>query len=411
MRISWLLLAAPLLAQTPLKLADLERMALEANPSIAAAQARVRAAEGRVDQAGRYPNPMITASGEEISNVRGGYGGFIEQRIVMAGKLARSRAVAREEQAGAAAMTDTERLRIRNSVRLLYYQALGEQRLIEVRTELSKLADRSAGISRELGNIGQADKPDELAAQVEAGRIALSLESAKHAQQRTWSELAALVNQPQLPIGPLEGDLEAMPQVDVEAALARLFAESPELKMMKSDTARADAAVSRARVEKVPDLMVKAGVRNNTEQLDRQVYGRPGAIGAEGFFEVGVEIPIFDRNRGGIAAAKADAERARQDEARTRIALRMRLAEAYREYRNAVTMVTRYRDEMIPKARQAFDLYTASFERMSAAYPQVLMSQRNLVQLQEDYIGALVMAWQRALEIDGLLVGRGEMMP
>ena len=41
---------------------------------------------------------------------------------------------------------------------------------------------------------------------------------------------------------------------------------------------------------------------------------------------------------------------------------------------------------------------------MSAAYPQVLIAQRNWFQLQEDYVAVLVRAWQSAVEIQGLLV-------
>ena len=44
---------------------------------------------------------------------------------------------------------------------------------------------------------------------------------------------------------------------------------------------------------------------------------------------------------------------------------------------------------------------------MAAAYPQVLIAQRNLFQLQEDYVTALVAAWQRAVEIQGLLLTGG----
>jgi cobalt-zinc-cadmium efflux system outer membrane protein len=47
---------------------------------------------------------------------------------------------------------------------------------------------------------------------------------------------------------------------------------------------------------------------------------------------------------------------------------------------------------------------------MAAAYPQVIIAQRNLFQLQEDYISTLVSAWQRAVEIQGLLLTEGEEM-
>src|SRR5262245_15201417 len=50
-----------------LRLEDLERMALQNNPTAAQAEAAVRAAEGRRVQAGLMPNPIIGYAGEELS--------------------------------------------------------------------------------------------------------------------------------------------------------------------------------------------------------------------------------------------------------------------------------------------------------------------------------------------------------
>ena len=72
-------------------LADLERMAIENNPTIRAAQAQIDAARGRARQAGSWPNPVIGASAQEITlgdtDPRGAYGVFVEQPILLGGKL------------------------------------------------------------------------------------------------------------------------------------------------------------------------------------------------------------------------------------------------------------------------------------------------------------------------------------
>lgn len=59
---------------------------------------------------------------------------------------------------------------------------------------------------------------------------------------------------------------------------------------------------------------------------------------------------------------------------------------------------------MITKAEQAYDLYLNSFGGMAAACPQVLISQRNLFQLQQDCVMALVEGRRRAVEIEGMLL-------
>src|SRR5215831_14956228 len=68
-----------------------EQLALQNNPTLAQATAAVRAASGKTLQAGLYPNPIIGVTGDENTPgpvIRGGeFGGFVEQRIVTAGKL------------------------------------------------------------------------------------------------------------------------------------------------------------------------------------------------------------------------------------------------------------------------------------------------------------------------------------
>ncbi|MEO8050111.1 MAG: TolC family protein [Acidobacteriota bacterium] len=398
-------------AQTPpmITLEDLERMAIERNPTIGQAKADVEAAAGFAKQAGLYPNPTFSAVGEEISRgpiIRGGeIGGGIQQRIVTAGKLGLSRKVADQERAITEEATRAQRQRVLNAVRTLFYQALSDQYRIRVRSNLARLAAEAVRISAELGNVGQADQPDLLAADVESERIQLELVDAVNRQERTWRQLGAVINDSALQRGPLLGDLEAVPRLDVDQALETIYAESPELRAASLDVGRAETALTRARKEMIPDLLLSGGVRYNRELLSDVGLQRP--VGIEGFFDVGIQIPIFNRNQGNIAAARAGVDKARLEVHRTKLALRSRLAEVYREYRTALTRADRYRAEVLPKAQKAYELYLNNFRQMAAAYPQALIAQRNLFQLQDSYVDALTSVWQRSVEIQGLLLTGG----
>lgn len=397
-------------AKPGLSLATLEREALAHNPVLKQAAASVRAAQGRTLQAGLWPNPIIGANGEHVAPVTGGgaIGGFVEQRIVTAGKLRLDRGVAREEQRDMEAAAEAQRLRVLTQLRLLFYQALGEQRLVEVRTDLARLAERAVGISQELANVGQADRPDILAAEVEAQRVDLSLVEARNALDRTLSQLAATVNSPILELSRLEGDLETIPKVDRGEA-ENTLAGSPELKSAQANIGRAESALRRAEVDKIPDLFLRGGLRNNREFADAGPPNPVRRVGVEGIFDVGIEIPLFNRNQGGVAAARANLDRAKLEIERTQLSLRTRLAAVYREYRDAEASVERYRTRILPKAKEAYDLYLSNFQQMAAAYPQALIAQRNFFQAQDDYVRALIHAWQSAVEVQGLLVTRQEM--
>jgi cobalt-zinc-cadmium efflux system outer membrane protein len=157
------------------------------------------------------------------------------------------------------------------------------------------------------------------------------------------------------------------------------------------------------KVEKIPDIVARGGLRKNRELLE--AGGRP--VGLEGFFDVGFEIPFFNRNQGNVAAARANLDRAERDVQRVKLSLRMRMARFTRSTRTPPSPQIDIGHRMIPRAQHAYDLYLKSFRQMAAAYPQVLIAQRNLFQLQQDYIDALVNTWRNAVEIEGLLLNGG----
>ena len=106
-----------------------------------------------------------------------------------------------------------------------------------------------------------------------------------------------------------------------------------------------------------------------------------------------------------MKAAKADAEHARLEVNRTKLAIQSRLASEYKDYQDASISAELYRTKILPKARQAHELYLTNFRQMAGAYPQALVAQRTLLQLQISYITVLVQTWQRYIEIQGFLLG------
>lgn len=389
-------------------LEDLERMALGRSPALLQAAAAVRTAEALRRQAGLYPNPLVGYSGDEINGGSvfnyGEHGVFAEQRIVTGGKRGIQRQIAEQDITFAKAGADAERFRVLNTVRSLYYQALGEQRLLTVRTQLARLARRAVQTTSELANVGQADRPDVLAVDIEAQRLELGLVQVRNALQRTWRQLAAVTGNLQLEPAALEGDLEALPKFDFDAELALIYEQSPEIRAAQVGSALSGLEVRQARASVIPDIIARGGMHYNRERLE--TGGR--AVGWQGSAEIGVQIPLFNRNQGNIAAARAEAERATFAVERARLELRSRLASAFREYQDSLAAIERYKTQMIPSAQRAYDLYLNSFRQMAAAYPQVVITQRNLFQLQEDYVATLVSAWPRAVEIQSLLIAGAE---
>ena len=393
-------------AQGPaLTLAALEEMATANNPTLKQAAAEIRAAAGRKQQAGLYPNPTVGYTGEEIAGgpSRGGQQGFfVQQEIVLGRKLGLSRNVFEQERRQALAEAEEQQIRVLNNVRVLFYQALGAQRLVELRRNLSKLAMDAVETSHQLFNVGQADQPDVLQAEVEGEQSQLAVTLAEQNQLRVWKSLAATVGRPDLPFARLEGNLEDIPAITNEW-LQTILRDSPSVKIAELSVTRAEASLTRARREPIPNLFLRGGLQQNREL--REATGRP--VGLQGFAEVGVQIPLFNRNQGNIAAAQADVDRSHLEVQRIQLLLRERAAPLFQNYVTARATVERYRDRMLPRAQKAYELYLKKHQEMGAAYPQVLIAQRTLFQLQTDYIGALENLWTNSLALKGFLLTDG----
>jgi cobalt-zinc-cadmium efflux system outer membrane protein len=389
-------------AATPLTLAELEQRALAQHPAIAQAAAQIAAAKGRAVQAGTLPNPTVGYTGDEISggpiNRGGEHGFFVEQTIPLGGKLAREREVFTREAATAQAMTETERQRVLAAVRRVYRAALIADRRVAVRDQLAKLAAESVQISTQLFNTGIADKPDTLAAEIEAQHAQLAVIEAQNERLRVWRELGALVGDPTLAPRPLAGSADdPLPDLAQDATLARILTDSPEIEAARLDTLRADAALSRARRENVPDLVLRAGPRYNRELLEPDRT----PVGWEAAFEVGVTLPLFNRHKGSIAAASADLARSKATVQQTALTTTTRVADALAQYDTARRSVDIYRREILPRAEEAYALSRRSYEQMALAYPRVLTAQRTLFQSQDQYLDALARAWEAAVTLEG----------
>jgi cobalt-zinc-cadmium efflux system outer membrane protein len=387
-------------AQPGLRLEELERMAVAANPTIAQAQANVRVAAGLARQAGLYPNPTVGYYGDEI---RGGYvgggkqGGFVSQTIVTGGKLRAARRVADLLTRQSETSGEAQKLRVLNNVRIVFYQVLADQRLVEVRQNLAKLAADATQTSYQLANVGQADRPDVLQAEVERQQAQVSLRIAEQNLRSSWRTLAAVVGKPELQQTRVEGDLEAVPNLNYEEWLATTLRESPEVRLAQQSVDRAEASLSQARKVPIPDLQLYGNLSQNYEPLE--TTRRP--IGLNGGAQIGVQLPIFNRNQGNIAAAKAEIETAKQDLVRLRLQISRDVGNMFRDYEAARVTVSQYKTEMLPRAEEAYRLYRTNYQNMAAAYPQALISQRTLFQLEVEYVQALESAWQAALGIRG----------
>src|SRR6266700_789134 len=290
-------------------LEQVQKIAGESNPTLRQGEAEIRAARARQQQSGLYPNPTVAYTGDEIrgGSVGGGKQGFFfQQTVVTGGKLALSRDVYGKDVKLAEIEAEEQKIRVQSAVKMAFLRVLAAQELLEARRDMAKIAQDSAETQRRLMNTGQADETEVLEAEVEAQRMRMAARMQENTLREEWRSLAAVAGKPDLPLATVAGDLEkGWPELNEEQAVEAIAKESPAVRIADTAEGRAQSALARAKREPVPDLQVRGGMEYNHETLG----SIPFAKGWEGIAEIAVQIPIFNRNQGNIAAARADFDR------------------------------------------------------------------------------------------------------
>jgi cobalt-zinc-cadmium efflux system outer membrane protein len=384
--------------------ADFEAVAEANNPTLKQASALVRQSQAQARQAGLYPNPTAGYQGEQIrggSYGGGEQGGFVQQTIVLGGKLGLRRSVYEQQSKSDQIGVEEQTSRVRNDVQHAFYDALAAQAAVGLRQRLLGVALETV---HQLANVGQADAPDILQTEVESEQAKIDYEAAQREYLAAFHALAARAGNAELPASPLKGDLEQIPDLNTEQIVDRIVSDSPTVKRAEQETLVAHARLKDAKREDVPDLQLRAGEQYNGEQV---ITNPVKPVGAQSFATAGINIPLWNRNQGNIEAAKAEIERAEQDAVRERLRLRQQAEPIAQSYLSAKFEAERYKTQLIPRAIRAYELYLEKYQNMAQAYPQVLISQRTLFQLQIGYLKALHDAWQSATSLENYTLSGG----
>lgn len=383
-----------------LSLQELEGLALSNNPTLIQANAQFQAENGAAFQAGLWVNPVIGYASEQIGvNGTAGetQGGFVQQEFVTGGKLRLSRAKYAQRAQIATTNAYAQQQRVLNDLRTQYYRTLAAQSILDIHRELAANAQDNLQTHGEMVNLGQVSPSSVLQAEVELRRDHLNLKDAENELQQAWRQLAALTGVAHIAPAKLEGNLVIVEQpLDYDAALAALFASSPELVAAQQKIRHDEIAVERERVQPIPNITGQLTVGRNFE-----------SGGTTAGVNIGLPLPIYDQNRGTIQQAQADLSRACAEARRLELELQTRLAIEYRKYLSAWQSTQEYQATILPKAQEAADLLNQSYEQRRAPWTDVLAARRLHNTLNIDYVNSQQKYRESDIAIHGMLLTGG----
>ena len=376
-------------------LEELLSLAFANNPAIKELAATTQIAAGYRTQVGLYANPMLGYQGQQLADAgTDQHLLFVQQQIITGDKRALNRAVLNEAVRAQVQELEAQKLRVATDIKTAYYDSLRIQEQLASIDQFFGLLKQGVDAAEKRIQAGEGSRIDLLQTQVQLKQLELDRRQLSASLSARLREIVALAGMPNMQLQAVAGELPMLPaSQDWKAVEDGLVATSPEYAAAQARIRQASAAIRRQESQPLPNLNVQlgAGVDNGTDSGMMNV-------------QVGAPIPVFNKNQGNIAAARAEYCRAVQEAQRIDNAIRARLAIASGEYARAAEAVDMYLSELLPAAQETLDLAEGAYRAGEQDFIQLLFTRRTYFDTNLAYIAARAQLATAQAQIDGYLL-------
>jgi cobalt-zinc-cadmium efflux system outer membrane protein len=384
----------PALTPTTLGLNELLALAQSRNPDVVAAVARVGEARGQMVQAGLYPNPTVGYSGNQINDgpgTAGQQGGFASQEFVTGGKLSLAREAARHGVTAADWMAVSKWADTSARVKAAYYEYATA---LAVLSETERMAELFAEAQKRVEGLaagGKVESYDVTRLRLETVQAANRIGTAKQRATAAERMLAVAVGVDRLPCPVAVGELRGAVAVPEFAAAVALAGQSSFVMAPSAEVEQARAEVRQAEVKPIPNVTVMTfvGHDNTTSEPTASV-------------QVGLPLPLWDRNQGNIAAARSRLHATAAGVEQARLRAVERLTAAYQRYDNARRLLELSRTKILPDAAAAVEQIDRVYAVKPERFYDTLDARRVLAQARIDYAQTVGDLWAALAEIEAV---------
>ena len=367
---------------------------MQANPALAASDARISEARGQRVQAGLRPNPRIAIQSEDVplGNQPPNYSFarsteeylYAAQVIETAGK--RHRRIGFAD--AAVQMTEIERAMTRRDIELrvssAYWTAATAMRTRDLLRENLRTWDEDVRYGTNRFSEGVMAEADLIRLQQERDRATADLLMANRQVTQATIELYRAMARTDFPQTELVDSLESIP-LDTVPRDPLVFQQRPEFRLAQKSLGEAEADVRLQRANGKPDPEAFVGYKRN--------------VGYDTLYAaVQINIPIHNRNQGNVASAQARVRMAQSNLHLTELNLKADLesaVQAYQDQRKLVQLLP----AAVSRAQETERLARAAFREGAVEILRVLDAIRSRIQIQTTYFRALSDLHQAAVNL------------
>ena len=343
-----------------LTLAQAIQLAFAGNPMLRAVGLSAEAATHRVGPAGALPDPQLQFG--LMNRMASDFGSTADpmtmnqlqlmQMIPFPGKLGSARNAARHTAAAAHLDADEQRRMLSAQVREAYFDVAYMDRALVVMSQTRGLLQDFQQVVTTMYGVGTGLQEDVLRAQVEVARMGEDIATMQAERIARAARLNTLLGRDAtVPIGALELPEDSAALLPADSLIATAMSSRPALRAASERVAAAQASLTAARRELLPDFQVGVAYQ-----------ARPAFPNMVSLM-VGVSLPVFAGSRQLPArremtamAAMSDAELLALKNETTAQVIEAR-ARAERD-RNLIRL---YRMEVLPQARAAVQSALSSY--------------------------------------------------
>ena len=377
--------SGPLTLERALTLAGKYQLGLRA------ADLRVAAAQARIRDAGRAPNPTLTGAGENFG------GGLSSEHLESTVELAQTLELGGDRGARAAVAAGEHRL------------ASADASVLR-REALMLVAERFIGAWSLQEKVARLREGEELTKQAILAATQRYRAGASPILERTRAESQALSQvvdrqrtEAELTIA---RRILALSWGDGQASFDSLVADSlgetdfepkltshPELERAGASETLAEARIRAARAERIPDVTVSGGIRHL-----REVPGT-GFVAA-----VEVPLPLWNRGGGTIEATQHDYEATLADKRATAQRLEVERTNSVERLRSAAAVYDTLRLRVRPARQELLVELFRAYRAGRLNYLDLIAEQRNLLETDLALVDAQADLWRSRVRLE-LLTG------
>lgn len=373
--------------------------ALLRNPRLQAAAWQPRLAEAQRLQAGLSPNPEVGIEFENFAG-SGDLSGtdalettlVLSQLIELGSKRKLRVQVAEGAWSVSALDYEAVRLEVLSETAGRYVRVLELQQRVEYAERARSLAEESRRVIERRVEAGDVSPIDEIKARLESESARITADRLKRDLTAARRELSAMWDESEPKFELALGSLDEIMDVPSIQTLTDRVESHPEVQRWVAEGDRRESTIELERARATSDVTVGLGVRYINEVDEGALVG-------------GISMPLilFDRNQGGILAARMGVAQAIDEGRASYRNLATRLVREHASLTAAFHEAQAIESVLLPAARDAFTATRRAYDEGKLPYLDVLDAQRTLFETESQRLEVLAEYHSAMVQVESLI--------